>query len=88
MVLLLPVVEQELPRLFGYSRDGSGIRQLWQVVTAFAGCRFHVKSRDTFDSWKILRITVTRGSNRLLGRECAALTTGRLADYNFARAAP
>jgi hypothetical protein len=38
VVLLLPVVEQESPRLFGYSRHRSGIRQHWQVVTADAGC--------------------------------------------------
>jgi hypothetical protein len=52
VVLLPPVVEQELPRVFGYSRYRSGIRQLWQAVTAFAGCRFHVKGRETGDSRK------------------------------------
>ena len=35
-VLLFPVVEQGLPRLFGYSRLGSGIRQFWQFLTAYA----------------------------------------------------
>ncbi len=43
---MLPVIEQELPRLFGYSRHRSGIRQVWQVVTADAGFR------ETFDSGK------------------------------------
>jgi hypothetical protein len=46
VVRLLPVLEQELPRLVGYSRHRGGIRQFWRDVNAFTGCRFHVKSRE------------------------------------------
>ena len=42
-VMLLPVVEQGSSRLFGCSRYRSGIRQLWQVVTADAGCHVNIK---------------------------------------------
>jgi hypothetical protein len=42
-VMLLPVIEQGSSRLFGCSRYRSGIRQLWQVVTADAGCHVNIK---------------------------------------------
>jgi hypothetical protein len=42
-LLLLPVIEQGSSRLFGCSRYRSGIRQLWQVVTADAGCHVNIK---------------------------------------------
>jgi hypothetical protein len=42
-LLLLPVIEQRSSRLFGCSRYRSGIRQLWQVVTADAGCHVNIK---------------------------------------------
>jgi hypothetical protein len=44
VVLLLPVGEQGWSsRPFDHSRDRSGIRQFWQVVTAFAGCHVNIK---------------------------------------------
>ena len=43
VVLLLPVVQQGLPRLFGYARYRRGISQLWQAVTADAGCHANIK---------------------------------------------
>jgi hypothetical protein len=52
VVLLFPVVEQESPRLFGYPGYRSGIRQVWQVVTADAGCPFHVNVAKR-EFWKI-----------------------------------
>jgi hypothetical protein len=42
-LLLLPVIGQGSSRLFGCSRYRSGIRQLWQVVTADAGCHVNIK---------------------------------------------
>jgi hypothetical protein len=42
-LLLLPVIEQGSSRLFGCSRYRSGIRQLWQAVTADAGCHVNIK---------------------------------------------
>jgi hypothetical protein len=44
------VVEQELPRLFGCSRYRSGIRQLWQVVTADAGCHVNVGEIEVLEN--------------------------------------
>jgi fucose permease len=49
VVLLLAVVEQGSPRLFGYSRHRSGIRQVWQVVTAFCWVAVPRQYRETGD---------------------------------------
>jgi hypothetical protein len=51
-VMLLPMVEQGSPRLFGCSRYRSGIRQLWQVVTADAGCHVNIKINKS--PWGVL----------------------------------
>ena len=50
-LLLLPVVEQGSSRLFGCSRYRSGIRQLWQVVTADAGCHVNIKIHQSPLRW-------------------------------------
>jgi hypothetical protein len=59
VVMLLPVVEQELSRLFGCSRHRSGIVSFGKSLED-AGCQFHDSAAKTFDSGKLALSGVTR----------------------------